>query len=101
MATGTGGGDGTLNDLSKPIFSKGQVSTLEKLYEILGDVVDTQEKELNDEIDKLSQDGGTIDQGMLLKVQGMVQTWGVTTGLATGTLRAAGDCFTKTTNNIR
>lgn len=95
------GGKGETQDLEVPLFSRGKVSTLENLYEVLGNVVDIQEEELNTEINKLADTGGTIDQGLLLKVQGMVQTWGVTSGLATGTLRAAGDCFTKTTNNIR
>jgi hypothetical protein len=77
------------------------VKTMENLYKVLAKVVSDQEADLNDEIDKLGEGGGTIDQGALLKVQGMVQTWGVTSGLATGTLRAAGDTLTKTTQNIR
>jgi hypothetical protein len=89
--------------VSDKIFSevKGSVGTLEKLFAKLAAVVSTQESELNTAIDSLASSGGSIDQGALLKVQGMVQSWGVTSGLATGTLRAAGDTLTKTTQNIR
>jgi hypothetical protein len=81
--------------------TKGGVFSLDKLYTLLGGVVSNQETELNSCIESLAGAGQSIDQGALLKVQGMVQTWGVTSGLATGTLRAAGDALTKTTQNIR
>jgi hypothetical protein len=80
---------------------KGSANTLEKLYNLLGKVVEKQETDLNTAIQDLANTGSSIDQGALLKVQGMVQTWGVTSGLATGALRAAGDALTKTTQNIR
>ncbi|MDR3317104.1 MAG: hypothetical protein LBS68_03515 [Puniceicoccales bacterium] len=80
---------------------KGSSFTLDKLYELLGTVVNNQEMELNSAITSLASQGSSVDQGSLLRVQGMVQTWGVTSGLATGTLRAAGDALTKTTQNIR
>jgi hypothetical protein len=81
--------------------NKGSCHTLSNLYKMLGQVVSSQEYALNEEINKLASTGASVDQGALLKVQGMVQTWGVTSGLATGTLRAAGDALTKTTQNIR
>ncbi|MDR2030407.1 MAG: hypothetical protein LBP65_03010 [Puniceicoccales bacterium] len=88
------------SDLWNTAKDVASVSTMENLYKVLVQVVAKQETDLNSEIQSLSGTG-TIDQGTLLKVQGMVQTWGVTSGLATGTLRAAGDTLTKTTQNIR
>jgi hypothetical protein len=81
--------------------NKGSAKTLENLFIKLATVVNNQEKDLNKQIENLADGTGSIDQGALLKVQGMVQSWGVTSGLATGTLRAAGDALTKTTQNIR
>jgi hypothetical protein len=89
---------GTTNEI---YGGAGAVGTLEKLFAKLAEVVSRQESDLNSAIDGLASSGGSIDQGALLKVQGMVQSWGVTSGLATGTLRAAGDTLTKTTQNIR
>jgi hypothetical protein len=79
----------------------GTCRTLNNLYKLLGEVVASQEEDLNTEITELASQGASVDQGKLLKVQGMVQSWGVVSGLATGTLRAAGDALTKTTQNIR
>jgi hypothetical protein len=94
------GGTGT--NVSQIFDTAGKhVNTMEELFRLLGEVVSNQEEDLNKEISRLAETGGNIDQGALLKVQGMVQTWGVTSGLATGTLRAAGDALTKTTQNIR
>ncbi|MDR1456745.1 MAG: hypothetical protein LBI34_01660 [Puniceicoccales bacterium] len=81
--------------------TNGSCSTLNRLYRVLGEVVAAQEDDLNNEIDRIAGDGASVDQGSLLRVQGMVQSWGVVSGLATGTLRAAGDALTKTTQNIR
>ncbi|MDR2341216.1 MAG: EscF/YscF/HrpA family type III secretion system needle major subunit [Puniceicoccales bacterium] len=81
--------------------SNGSCSTLDMLYRLLGQVVSNQEGDLNSEISALAESGSSVDQGQLLKVQAMVQTWGILSGLATGTLRAAGDALTKTTQNIR
>jgi hypothetical protein len=84
-----------------PNATSGGVYTLERLYQLLGKVVNDQESDLNKAITDLANSGSNIDQGALLKVQGMVQTWGVTSGLATGTLRAAGDALSRTTQSIR
>jgi hypothetical protein len=81
--------------------SNGSCSTLDNLYRLLGAVVSAQEAGLNDEIAELATQGASVDQGALLKVQGMTQSWGILSGLASGTLRAAGDALTKTTQNIR
>ncbi|MDR2576587.1 MAG: hypothetical protein LBC42_00870 [Puniceicoccales bacterium] len=81
--------------------SEGSCYTLDALYRLLGSVVSNQESSLNAAIDELATAASSVDQGSLLKIQGMTQTWGVTSGLATGTLRAAGDALTKTTQNIR
>ncbi|MDR2677570.1 MAG: hypothetical protein LBB26_03340 [Puniceicoccales bacterium] len=79
----------------------GACSTLNRLYQLLGRVVSNQEADLNNQIAELTEGGANVDQGALLKVQGMTQSWGVVSGLATGTLRAAGDALNKTTQNIR
>ena len=98
--TESGSGSGSGGAALWETATTGKVATMEKLYSLLATVVSTQETDLNTAISDLGGDG-TIDQGTLLKIQGMVQTWGVTSGLATGTLRAAGDTLTKTTQNIR
>lgn len=68
---------------------------------VLAKVVYNQEKDLNTEIADLNEAENGIDQGRLLKVQGLVQVWSVTSGLATGAIRAAGDTLVKVTQNIR
>lgn len=83
------------------IFSSGKITTLESLYKALGTVVNTQEGELKTKIDQLAGEESGLNQAALLQVQGMVQTWSITSGLATGTLRAAGDAIVKVTQNIR
>ncbi|MDR2667659.1 MAG: hypothetical protein LBB38_01275 [Puniceicoccales bacterium] len=92
-------------DFSPSLFEtakdKGSVHTFENLYNLLGNVVHSQETDLNNAIGKLADSGSNIDQGALLRVQGMVQSWAVTSGLATGTLRAAGDALSRTTQSIR
>ncbi|MDR0418426.1 MAG: hypothetical protein LBH08_03270 [Puniceicoccales bacterium] len=42
-----------------------------------------------------------IDQGTLLELQAMVQTWGTVAAVATGTVRTVGDTLMKITQNIR
>lgn len=81
--------------------SKGRVTTLENLFDTLAAVVVSQENELTGVIDELGDSGAGLDQGKLLRVQGMVQSWSITAGLATGTIRAAGDAIVKVTQNIR
>ncbi|MDR0339983.1 MAG: hypothetical protein LBH53_00220 [Puniceicoccales bacterium] len=102
MASG-GSGSG-IPDFSGDLFPStegGGVYTLENLYKLLGQVVHDQESDLNTAIENLAATGSNIDQGALLRVQGMVQSWGVTSGLASGTLRAAGDALSRTTQAIR
>ncbi|MDR1435943.1 MAG: hypothetical protein LBI39_01915 [Puniceicoccales bacterium] len=92
------------NEFDQSLFGSGAaggVHTLENLYEVLGKVVHDQEDTLNKSIENIAKSGSNIDQGALLRVQGMVQSWGVTSGLATGTLRAAGDALSRTTSNMR
>ncbi|MDR0727584.1 MAG: EscF/YscF/HrpA family type III secretion system needle major subunit [Puniceicoccales bacterium] len=89
------------SELFETTGSNGSCYTLDNLYRLLGQVVSAQESDLNNEIQELATQGASVDQGSLLKVQGMVQSWGVVSGLATGTLRAAGDALSKTTQNIR
>ena len=103
-AMAEGGNQGGTFPTFKNLFESsdaGGVFTLENLYELLGKVVHDQENGLNDAIKELSTNGSNIDQGALLRVQGMVQSWAVTSGLATGTLRAAGDALSRTTQSIR
>jgi hypothetical protein len=103
-----GGSDGGEGGSTTAVFKQqlfdsdaGSVHTFENLYRLLGDVVNKQENSLNDAINDLASKGSNIDQGALLRVQGMVQSWAVTSGLATGTLRAAGDALSRTTQSIR
>ncbi|MDR0428748.1 MAG: hypothetical protein LBG86_01790 [Puniceicoccales bacterium] len=100
---GSNGGGEAGNGKISAIFSdlSGSTATLNKLYQLLAKVVATQEKDLNDAIKDVGETASSIDQGVLLRVQAMVQTWAVTSGLATGTLRAAGDALNKVTQNIR
>ncbi|MDR2664491.1 MAG: hypothetical protein LBB14_03140 [Puniceicoccales bacterium] len=101
---GSGSSSGDIPDFSGELFpnaSGGGVYTLERLYKLLGQVVHDQESDLNKAIEDMANSGSNIDQGALLRVQGMVQSWGVTSGLATGTLRAAGDALSRTTSNMR
>ncbi|MDR0351569.1 MAG: hypothetical protein LBH49_02895 [Puniceicoccales bacterium] len=42
-----------------------------------------------------------IDQGTLLELQAMVQTWGTISATSTGIVRSIGDTLSKITQNIR
>ncbi|MDR1437691.1 MAG: hypothetical protein LBI69_01365 [Puniceicoccales bacterium] len=79
----------------------GTTKTLDALYKYLVAVVKAQEEDVNKTVDEISQSGSTVDQGVLLKMQAMVQTMGIISGMATGILRAVGDALNKVTQNIR
>jgi hypothetical protein len=72
------------------------------MYIVLANYMSYYEKGLADTITTLQ--GSTaqdIDQGTLLRLQAMVQTWGTVSGTATSIVRAVGDTLTKITQNIR
>ncbi|MDR0590585.1 MAG: hypothetical protein LBG09_01890 [Puniceicoccales bacterium] len=72
------------------------------MYIVLANYMSHYEKGLADTIKTL--EGSTaqdIDQGTLLRLQAMVQTWGTVSGTATSIVRSVGDTLTKITQNIR
>jgi hypothetical protein len=74
--------------------------TLEKLYVMLASYIETSEADLNSTLTKLQQTQN-VGQSELLAIQAKVQAWGTLCSSVTGSLRAAGDAFKATSQNIR
>lgn len=72
------------------------------MYKVLAGHVSSYESALAAGIDSIKgTNASNIDQGTLLELQTMVQTWSIVAGTATGILRAVGDVLMKITQNIR
>lgn len=72
------------------------------MYKTLSSYLEAYEKSLAETISCI--EGSTandIDQGTLLRLQAMVQTWGTVSATITGIVRLVGDTLTKITQNIR
>jgi hypothetical protein len=60
------------------------------------------EKGLSESIKNIEgSNASDIDQGTLLQLQAMVQTWGTISATSTGIVRTVGDTLTKIVQNIR
>ncbi|MDR2812485.1 MAG: hypothetical protein LBB05_01685 [Puniceicoccales bacterium] len=91
-------GGETLPELSS---TTGKLSIF-NMYIVLSSYMTAYEKGLADTIKVI--EGSTasdIDQGTLLRLQAMVQTWGTVSATATGIVRTVGDTLTKIVQNIR
>lgn len=72
------------------------------MYNVLASYMKAYEKGLADTIKTIEGSSASdIDQGTLLKLQAMVQTWGTVAATATGIIRTVGDTLMKITQNIR
>ncbi|UPA28773.1 MAG: hypothetical protein LW808_001765 [Verrucomicrobiota bacterium] len=72
------------------------------MYETLSSYLHTYEKNLAETISCIEgSNASDIDQGTLLRLQAMVQTWGTVSATVTGIIRLVGDTLTKITQNIR
>jgi hypothetical protein len=76
--------------------------SIELLYLALASYISSYEDDLKDSIEGMAgKTADQVDQATLLNIQAKVQTWGVITSTATGTLRAVGDGLKSTAQNIR
>jgi hypothetical protein len=72
------------------------------MYRVLASYMSAYEKGLSESIRKIEgSNASDIDQGALLQLQAMVQTWGTVAGISTGIVRTVGDTLTKIVQNIR
>jgi hypothetical protein len=72
------------------------------MYIVLASYMTAYEKGLADTIKVIEGNTASdIDQGTLLRLQAMVQTWGTVSATATGIVRTVGDTLTKIVQNIR
>ncbi|MDR1458177.1 MAG: hypothetical protein LBI37_01485 [Puniceicoccales bacterium] len=72
------------------------------IYKILATYMQDYEKSLKDSLASINgQSASEIDQGTLLELQSMVQTWGTISATSTGIVRSIGDTLSKITQNIR
>ncbi|MDR1435046.1 MAG: hypothetical protein LBI77_01405 [Puniceicoccales bacterium] len=72
------------------------------MYMVMSSYMKAYEKGLADTIKTIEGNSAAdIDQGTLLKLQAMVQTWGTVASTATGIVRTVGDTLTKIVQNIR
>jgi hypothetical protein len=72
------------------------------MYTVLSSYLSAYEKGLADSIKTIEgSNASDIDQGTLLRLQAMVQTWGTVTSTATGIIRTVGDTLTKIVQNVR
>lgn len=72
------------------------------IFKVLANYMSSYENALAKGIDSIKgTNASNIDQGTLLELQAMVQTWSTVSGTATGVLRSVGDVLTKITQNIR
>ena len=72
------------------------------IYKILASYISAYEAQLADSIKSIQgSNASDIDQGTLLELQAMVQTWGTISATSTGIVRSVGDTLTKITQNIR
>ncbi|MDR1366761.1 MAG: hypothetical protein LBJ13_02530 [Puniceicoccales bacterium] len=109
------GEDSTYNNYTKydgPGFTKGaddldlkEVTgrmSIFNMYKVLSSYMVAYEKGLSESIKNVEgSNASEIDQGTLLQLQAMVQTWGTVAAVATGTVRTVGDTLMKITQNIR
>lgn len=96
-------GDLTFNPASGTVnFDPSGSLSIASIYGVLYSYVKDYEQELADTISTI--EGSTaneIDQGTLLHLQAMVQTWGTVSAVSTGIIRLVGDTLMKITQNIR
>ncbi|MDR2735553.1 MAG: hypothetical protein LBB20_01780 [Puniceicoccales bacterium] len=72
------------------------------IYKLLSTYMMDYEKSLKDSLGSIKgQAASEIDQGVLLELQAMVQTWGTISATSTGIVRSIGDTLSKITQNIR
>ena len=72
------------------------------IYKALAGYISAYEKEMADALGKIQgQNADQVDQGTLLELQAMVQTWSTVSATATGIVRALGDALIKISQNIR
>lgn len=72
------------------------------IYKVLAAYVSAYEKGMAEAIDKINgKNSNQVDQGTLLELQAMVQTWSTVSATATGIVRALGDALIKISQNIR
>ncbi|MDE6576326.1 MAG: hypothetical protein K2L24_02920 [Opitutales bacterium] len=72
------------------------------MYATLSSYLNTYEDNLAATISCIEgSNASDIDQGTLLRLQAMVQTWGTVSATVTGIIRLVGDTLTKITQNIR
>ena len=72
------------------------------MYTVLSSYMSAYEQGLADSIKTIEGSSASdIDQGTLLKLQAMVQTWGTVSATSTGIVRTVGDTLMKITQNIR
>jgi hypothetical protein len=91
----TMGGDALQQDVT------GRLSIF-NMYHVLASYMSAYEKGLADTIKSIEgTQAADIDQGTLLKLQAMVQTWGTVAATSTGIVRTVGDTLMKITQNIR
>lgn len=76
--------------------------SIASIYGVLYSYMGAYEKELAATISTIEgSSANDIDQGTLLKLQAMVQTWGTVSAVSTGVVRLVGDTLMKITQNIR
>lgn len=72
------------------------------MYTVLSSYMTAYEQGLAESIKTIEGSSASdIDQGTLLKLQAMVQTWGTVSATSTGIVRTVGDTLMKITQNIR
>ncbi|MDR2372309.1 MAG: hypothetical protein LBD60_04130 [Puniceicoccales bacterium] len=91
-------GGESLPDLGTPT---GKLSIF-NMYIVLASYMTAYEKGLADTIKCIEGSAASdIDQGTLLRLQAMVQTWGTVASTSTGIIRTVGDTLTKIVQNVR
>ncbi|MDR2806815.1 MAG: hypothetical protein LBB11_01495 [Puniceicoccales bacterium] len=93
----SGGGE-ELPDLT----TIGNKLSIFNIYLVLSSYMTAYEKGLAEAVKTIEGSSASdIDQGTLLRLQAMVQTWSTVSAVATGIVRTVGDTLTKITQNIR
>jgi hypothetical protein len=84
------------------ISGQGSRLSIFNMYSVLSSYMVAYEKGLSNSIKNIEgANASDIDQGTLLQLQAMVQTWGTVSATATGIVRTVGDTLTKIVQNIR
>lgn len=80
----------------------GEKLSIINMFKVLAGYMSSYESALASGVDSIKgTNASNIDQGTLLELQAMVQTWSTVSGTATGILRSVGDVLMKITQNIR